>query len=210
MIQQDHQLPRTRRCELLSVPRSSSYYQPKPIPDADLALMKLIDRIHMDKPFLGSRRIVDALAEQGERRVGVRFYGHRVGWNTKQPTDRLVQQEYARPIPSDLMPYEDVELILPLGRFDQIAAGRVAQLIAKAEHEVEENPGDWSKVVALVDLLCREDDETNEGRAIKFLVDAYKENNNYQYNWSRLPKHAEGEPFYMDVIFSKTPLEKDK
>lgn len=32
--------------------------------------------------------------------------------------------------------------------------------------------------------------------------------NNYQYNWSRLPKHEEGKPFYMDVIFSKTPLDK--
>lgn len=30
-----------------------------------MALMALIDRIHTDKPFLGSRRIVDALADQG-------------------------------------------------------------------------------------------------------------------------------------------------
>ena len=67
MIQQDHKLPKTRRCELLSIPRSSSYYQPKPVPEADLALMELIDRIHMDKPFLGSRRIVDALEERGQR-----------------------------------------------------------------------------------------------------------------------------------------------
>ncbi len=67
MIQQDHKLPKTRRCELLSIPRSSSYYQPKPVPDKDLTLMKLIDRIHTDKPFLGSRRIVDELAEQGRK-----------------------------------------------------------------------------------------------------------------------------------------------
>ena len=67
MIQKTHKLPKTRRCELLSLPRSSSYYQPKSIPEADLALMKLIDRIHLDKPFLGSRRIVDALAEQGQK-----------------------------------------------------------------------------------------------------------------------------------------------
>ncbi len=67
MIQQDHKLPKTRRCELLSIPRSSSYYQPKPVPDEDLTLMKLIDRIHTDKPFLGSRRIVDELAEQGRQ-----------------------------------------------------------------------------------------------------------------------------------------------
>ncbi len=67
MIQKNHPLPRTRRCKLLSVPRSSSYYQPQSVPEADLVLMKLIDRIHMDKPFLGSRRIVDALAEQGQK-----------------------------------------------------------------------------------------------------------------------------------------------
>jgi len=67
MIQQEHKLPKTRRCELLSIPRSSSYYQPKPVPEAALALMNLIDRIHMDKPFLGSRRIVDALEERGQR-----------------------------------------------------------------------------------------------------------------------------------------------
>ena len=67
MVQQEHALPRTRRCELLSIPRSSSYYQPKPVPEADLSLMKLIDRIHIDKPFLGSRRIVDALADQGHK-----------------------------------------------------------------------------------------------------------------------------------------------
>ena len=67
MIQQEHPLPKTRRCKLLGIPRSSSYYQPKPVPDTDLSLMKLIDRIHMDKPFLGSRRIVDELAEQGQK-----------------------------------------------------------------------------------------------------------------------------------------------
>ena len=65
MVQEAHQLPRGRRCELLGIPRSSSYYQPQPVVKEALLLMRLIDRIHMDKPFLGSRRIVDALAEQG-------------------------------------------------------------------------------------------------------------------------------------------------
>ena len=32
--------------------------------------------------------------------------------------------------------------------------------------------------------------------------------NNYGYNWSRLPKHDGSKPFYVDVIFSKTPLKK--
>ncbi len=32
--------------------------------------------------------------------------------------------------------------------------------------------------------------------------------NNYLYNWSRLPKHDGEKPFYIDLIFSKTPLTK--
>jgi hypothetical protein len=37
-----------------------------PVSDTDQALMKLIDRIHTDQPFWGSRRIVDALADHGQ------------------------------------------------------------------------------------------------------------------------------------------------
>ena len=32
--------------------------------------------------------------------------------------------------------------------------------------------------------------------------------NNYAYNWSRLPSHDGSKPFYIDLIFSKTPLTK--
>ena len=65
MIKAKQAVSLTRQCQLLAIHRSSTYYQPKPVSDADHALMKQIDRIHMAKPFLGSRRIVDALADQG-------------------------------------------------------------------------------------------------------------------------------------------------
>ena len=67
MVHKVHQLPRTRRCELLDIPRSSSYYHPQPVSEEDKALMRLIDRIHLEKPYLGSRRIVDALTEHGHK-----------------------------------------------------------------------------------------------------------------------------------------------
>ena len=63
MTQAKHKLSRARRCPLLGISRSNSYYQPKPVSAADQALMKLIDRIHIARPFLGSRRIVDALRD---------------------------------------------------------------------------------------------------------------------------------------------------
>lgn len=47
----------TRQCELLKVPRSSVYYEPAPICVLDLELMRIIDEIHVDEPFLGSRRM---------------------------------------------------------------------------------------------------------------------------------------------------------
>ena len=65
MVKDHHSLPRTQRCKLLNFSRSSSYYQPGPVSDDDQSLMKRIDRIHTAKPYLGSRRIVDALDDDG-------------------------------------------------------------------------------------------------------------------------------------------------
>lgn len=49
---------------LLGVSRSSLYYEPRRDPAEDLELMRLIDKIHLNRPFLGRRRIVDELADQ--------------------------------------------------------------------------------------------------------------------------------------------------
>jgi len=64
-IQAAHELPKTRRCELLEVARSTAYYQPQPLSEADLVVMRLIDEIHLQWPFYGSRRMRDELEERG-------------------------------------------------------------------------------------------------------------------------------------------------
>ena len=61
----EHALPKTRRCALLHVARSTAYYRPAPVSEADLALMRLIDEIHLKYPFYGSRRIRDELDDRG-------------------------------------------------------------------------------------------------------------------------------------------------
>ncbi len=66
-IHTEHALSKTRRCELLDVARSTAYYRPVPVSEADLALMQLIDEIHLKLPFYGSRRIRDELEDQGHR-----------------------------------------------------------------------------------------------------------------------------------------------
>jgi len=52
-------------CALLSVSRSSVYYQAKGISGYDLELMALIDRQYLKRPFYGSRRMRVWLRGQG-------------------------------------------------------------------------------------------------------------------------------------------------
>jgi len=63
----ERELTKTRRCELLDVARSSAYYHPEPVSEADLALMRLIDEIHLQWPFYGSRRMRDELEDRGHK-----------------------------------------------------------------------------------------------------------------------------------------------
>jgi len=65
MIDRAKELPITQQCRLLEVARSSFYYLLKPIPEADLELMRRIDEIHLKLPFYGSRRIRDRLQDDG-------------------------------------------------------------------------------------------------------------------------------------------------
>lgn len=64
-ISSQEPLPVTRQCELLGVSRSSAYYRPQPVSEADRVLMAEIDRIHLERPFYGSRRLRDELADRG-------------------------------------------------------------------------------------------------------------------------------------------------
>ena len=54
-----------RQCELLGISRSSWYYRPAPVSAADLALMRRLDELHLDYPFLGARRLADMLQRDG-------------------------------------------------------------------------------------------------------------------------------------------------
>jgi putative transposase len=51
MIDREHELPLKRQAELLGISRGSVYYMPKPAIECDLALMRLIDELHLQHPF---------------------------------------------------------------------------------------------------------------------------------------------------------------
>src|SRR5215813_11430670 len=60
-------LPISQQCRLLAPPRSSVYRKPAEISVDDLAIMALIDRQYLARPYYGSRRMAAWLATQGHR-----------------------------------------------------------------------------------------------------------------------------------------------
>jgi putative transposase len=65
MIDRQHQLPITRQAELLGMSRSSVYYLPRPVSQADLVLMRCIDELHLEHPFMGARMLRRMLVREG-------------------------------------------------------------------------------------------------------------------------------------------------
>ena len=73
MIDTSHGLALTRQARVLGLSRSSVYYRPRPVSEADLAIMRRIDELHLEYPFAGSRMLRDLLRgeeiEIGRQRV---------------------------------------------------------------------------------------------------------------------------------------------
>jgi putative transposase len=57
----------SKQAELVGIARSTVYYLPRPVPAADLELMRQIDRLHMEFPFAGARMLCRLLAANGSK-----------------------------------------------------------------------------------------------------------------------------------------------
>jgi len=69
MINREDPLPLTAQCKILNLSRSGMYYVSVAVSEKDRELMNLIDRIHMEEPYLGTRGIRNALRDRG-RTIG--------------------------------------------------------------------------------------------------------------------------------------------
>jgi putative transposase len=63
----DPALPASQQCRLLAVSRCSIYRKPAEVSEQDRAIMALIDRHYLARPYYGSRRMAAWLATQGHR-----------------------------------------------------------------------------------------------------------------------------------------------
>ncbi|MFO0170010.1 MAG: IS3 family transposase [Alphaproteobacteria bacterium] len=65
MIDRQHSLPLAKQAKALSISRGTLYYVSRPVPAADLALMRRIDELHLEYPFAGSRMMQGLLKKGG-------------------------------------------------------------------------------------------------------------------------------------------------
>ncbi|MBW3598110.1 MAG: hypothetical protein KY475_12650, partial [Planctomycetes bacterium] len=114
---------------ILDCSQSMSAAEELEAPVADGAPPRQTTRLDVAKGALNM--LLDDLAQRPGWRVGVRLFGHRVGWNREKPEEleSLLQTGYGRPIPAGIRPANDEESILPVGRFDSVQAGRVENLL---------------------------------------------------------------------------------
>lgn len=74
-------------------------------------------KTRLDVAITSFRELLARLSQQGNYYVGVRVYGHRAGRNPDNPNEILYSSKYRKAIPDGLLPSEDVEQVLSLGRF---------------------------------------------------------------------------------------------
>ena len=100
MIDRNNRLALTKQSALLGLSRGSVYYEPAPVPDADLALMRRLDELHLEFPFAGSRMLRGLLAAEGSmvgrrhvstlmRRMGIEAIYRRPNTSKPAPGHRI-------------------------------------------------------------------------------------------------------------------------
>jgi putative transposase len=65
MIDRQSKLSMGRQAQLLGISRGSVYYLPKAVSERDLDIMKRLDQLHLQHPFMGARMLRDQLHVQG-------------------------------------------------------------------------------------------------------------------------------------------------
>jgi putative transposase len=100
MIDRTHPLPIARQARALGVSRGSVYYVPRPVAEADLALMRRLDALHLDFPYAGARLLRRLLRRDGVRvgRRHVRTLMRRMGLTAIAPQPGTSRRHRAHPV----------------------------------------------------------------------------------------------------------------
>ncbi|WP_080429976.1 IS3 family transposase [Burkholderia ubonensis] len=65
MIDREHALPVVQQVRKAGIARSSVYYEPQPVSETELKLMRRIDELYLEFPFAGTRMLARLLHREG-------------------------------------------------------------------------------------------------------------------------------------------------
>ena len=84
MVERNPDISLCRQCELLQIHRSGLYYSPVPESDENLSIMRHMDKLYLDAPFYGIRRVTAWLNEKDYHvnAKRVRRLMNVMGWQT--------------------------------------------------------------------------------------------------------------------------------
>jgi putative transposase len=87
MIDRNSDLSISQQAKLLGISRGSVYYLPQDVNEAELALMRQMDELHLEHPFMGTRQLVRQLRRlgYGVGRLHVRTLMLRMGLQAMAP-----------------------------------------------------------------------------------------------------------------------------
>ena len=100
MIDREHGLSVSQQARALGISRGSVYYLPRPVPAADLAVMRRMDELHLEFPFAGSRMLRDLPNKEGVeigrrrvttlmRRMGIEALYRKPGTSKRTPGHKI-------------------------------------------------------------------------------------------------------------------------
>ena len=172
--------------------------------------MKSQSRLELAKESV--LRMITQIASRPDARIGLRLFGHRIGWS--RPTDSktgvssgktqiLVQPNYPESIPNDLVPSRDVEAILPLGRFSTDMVGGLTSKLSKIV-PWGQSPLYLSIIESFRDFDA---DDNSTAKSIVIITDG----DNFQFNASGRPGGEPGSVSSVDGVYrawnsNKVPL----
>jgi putative transposase len=100
MVDKAHELPVARQAKLLKISRGTVYYLPRPVSPTDLVLMRRMDELHLEPPFMGARMLRDQLGLLGlhvgrkhirtlMRRMDIQAIAPQPGTSKAQPGNKI-------------------------------------------------------------------------------------------------------------------------
>jgi putative transposase len=110
MIDRTHDLPLTKQVMALGISRSGIYYTPAPPSEADLALMRRIDALHLEMPWWGARGLRRMLAPDfpgvGRRRIATLMT--KMGISAVAPQPGTSKRHRAHPVYPYLLRHQTI------------------------------------------------------------------------------------------------------